>query len=132
MFTFSLHGDKNYPWKSRYPSDLDIAVQDDVTGDAYLEAVERGLREIEQRVSMQNVDLIFYQAGVDPLAEDRLGRLKLTREDLRCRNALIYDWCKSWGKRVVITMGGGYSKNIEHSVRAHADVFTQAASMLAS
>ena len=130
VFTFSLHGDKNYPWKSRWPSDLDIGVQDDITGDAYLAAVEKGLAEIERRISMQNVDLVFYQAGVDPLAEDRLGRLKLTREDLQARNALVYSWCEAWGARVVITMGGGYSKDISHSVRAHTDVFSQAANML--
>ena len=54
-------------------------------------------------------------AGVDPLAEDRLGRLQLTREDLQARNALVYSWCEAWGKRLVITMGGGYSKDISHS-----------------
>ena len=130
VFTFSLHGEKNYPWKSRHPSDLDIGVMDDVSADEYLSAVEKGLSEIEQRVSMDNLDLVFYQAGVDALAEDRLGRLKLTRNDLQARNALVYSWCEAWDKRIVITMGGGYSKDIKHSVQAHSDVFFQAANML--
>ena len=128
VFTWSVHGDKNYPWKSRVPSDLDTPLPDDITGEEYLEKVEAGLDQLTPMVN--DFDLIFYQAGVDPLASDRLGRLQLTREDLQARNALVYSWCNAYNKKTVVTMGGGYSKPIENSVECHVDVFTQAASML--
>ena len=128
VFTWSVHGDKNYPWKSRVPSDLDTALPDDVTGESYLESVEKGLTALDAVVP--DVDVVFYQAGVDPLSYDRLGRLELTREDLQARNALVYSWCEGHGKKVVVTMGGGYSKPIEKSVECHVDVFVQAANML--
>jgi acetoin utilization deacetylase AcuC-like enzyme len=127
VFTWSVHGDSNYPWKSRVPSDLDTALPDDVTGDDYLQEVERGLGSINPL----DFDLIFYQAGVDPLSYDRLGRLRLTREDLQARNALVYSWCDAHDKKCVVTMGGGYAKPIEQSVACHVDVFTQAANMMA-
>lgn len=73
------------------------------------------------------IDLVLYQAGVDPLQHDRLGRLKLTRTGLRERNELVFRWCEARRLPVVVTMGGGYSRPIHASARAHADVFLQAA-----
>ena len=126
VYTWSVHGDNNYPWKSRVPSDLDTPLPDDVSGEDYLNSVEQGL----EGLNASEFDLVFYQAGVDPLRADRLGRLGLSREDLQARNALVYSWCAAHDKRVVVTMGGGYSKPIEKSVEAHVDVFTQGAHML--
>lgn len=128
VFTWSVHGDKNYPWKSRVSSDLDTPLPDNVTGEEYLESIERGLISLEPMLN--DINLIFYQAGVDPLSFDRLGRLKMSREDLQARNALVYSWCHAHGKRLIVTMGGGYSKPIEKSVECHLDVFTQAATMM--
>jgi acetoin utilization deacetylase AcuC-like enzyme len=71
-------------------------------------------------------DLVLFQAGVDPLSHDRLGRLGLTRSDLWARNQLVYAWCAERGLPVLVTMGGGYSRPIERSVEAHADCFLQA------
>mmetsp|Transcript_5903 Transcript_5903/g.7018 ORF Transcript_5903/g.7018 Transcript_5903/m.7018 type:complete len:349 (+) Transcript_5903:154-1200(+) len=133
VFTFSLHAEKNYPWKSRWPSDLDIGVPDDVTDSEYIDALTTGLRRLEEKINMNaSVEnpLVFYQAGTDPLKEDRLGRLSLGRETLQRRNALVYEWCRRHGLKVVITMGGGYSTPIQHSVESHCDVFLQAAEML--
>jgi acetoin utilization deacetylase AcuC-like enzyme len=73
------------------------------------------------------VDALFFQAGVDPLIRDRLGRLKVTRSGLRERNALVFAWAEARGLPVVVTMGGGYARPIEASAQAHVDVFMQAA-----
>ena len=126
MFTLDIFSDVNYPWNTRHPADLMIPVPEDVTGDDYLRALESGLDQVDGA----GFDVVFYQAGVDPLEDDRLGRLRLNRSDLQARNALVYSWCESFGKPVVVTMGGGYSKPIERSIEAHVDVFCQAARIL--
>ena len=129
VFTWSVHGEKNYPWKTRVLGDLDTGLPDDISGDDFLAAVEAGLERLSEEGPF---DLVFYQAGVDALAEDRLGRLSLRPDDLQARNALVYSWAAAEGVPVVVTMGGGYSRPIEHSVAAHVDVLCQAASMLCS
>jgi acetoin utilization deacetylase AcuC-like enzyme len=144
VFTLSVHAEKNYPWEatpkrpgSRFLGDLDLGVPDDVSGDSYLQTVEKGLATVEARVLEDHFSceyavppLVFFQAGVDPLKEDRLGRLGLDRSVMQARNALVYSWCKSHDMPLVITMGGGYSRPIQHSVDAHCDVFMQAAAVL--
>lgn len=137
VFTFSLHGENNYPWKSRVLGSLDIGVADDVAAPEYLDAVSSGLARIDDEFlvgckSDATPPLVFFQAGVDPLAEDRLGRLSLTRDDLCARNALVFDWCARLGAPCVITMGGGYSRPIEPSVEAHVDLFLQASAAAAA
>jgi len=137
--TLSVHADKNYPWKSRHPSDVDVAVPDSVSAHEYLQAVENGLSQLEAHWERANVgipDLVLFQAGVDPLKHDRLGRLNLTRSDLHERNAVFFRWLASLAGSdlhrrvpVVVTMGGGYSVPIQHSARAHVDVFVQAAAL---
>jgi acetoin utilization deacetylase AcuC-like enzyme len=71
-------------------------------------------------------DLVFFQAGVDALAEDRLGNLSLTHEGLRERNRIVFEFCRRHSLPVVVCMGGGYSRPIGASVRAHCDVFVEA------
>lgn len=71
--------------------------------------------------------LLLYQAGVDPLRHDRLGRLGLSRAGLHARNELVFQFAERLGLPTVVSMGGGYSKPIEASARAHVDVFIQAA-----
>ena len=146
VFTLSVHADNNYPWvgQSRVASDLDIALPDDASPADYLRAVHQGLRELDRhghgnasssagegRRPSGGWDLVFFQAGVDPLESDRLGRLKLGREDLAARNAAVCAWCAERRIPTVITMGGGYARPIQRSVEAHRDVFCQAADIAA-
>ena len=77
-------------------------------------------------MSALGFDLVFFQAGVDALAEDRLGNLSLTHEGLRERNRIVFEFCRRHGLPVVVCMGGGYSRPISASVRAHCDVFVEA------
>ena len=73
------------------------------------------------------LDLLLLQMGVDTLKNDRLGRLKVTRDGLKHRNERIFQWAENIGIPVVVTMGGGYGKDLMTSVTSHADVFQQAA-----
>ena len=137
-FTFSIHGDKNYPWKTRVLGDLDVGVEDDISEEKYLETCANCLDTINEKLlqmpfdyyenSSELEELVIYQAGVDALKSDRLGRLKMSREVLKQRNEMVYEWCK--GRKscgVLLTMGGGYSfPDISDSVEAHVDVFVQA------
>lgn len=121
--TCSLHGARNYPTRKEI-SDVDVALPDGARDDAYLSALERELRAL---VWHHSPELIFYQAGVDGLAEDTLGRLALTHEGLRERDRLVFDHARWWGCPVVVFMGGGYADPITASVAAHAHVFEEAA-----
>ena len=125
MFTFSIHGEKNFPFRKEQ-SDLDISLPDGCKDTEYLAALEHALTIIDKF----NADIIFYQAGCDPLAEDRLGKLALTRMGLQQRNEKVFSLAKNAGVPVVIFMGGGYAEPIDASVQCHADVFTQAADKL--
>jgi len=89
---------------------------------------------IPSLIEEQKPDLIFYQAGVDPLISDRLGHLSLSHWGLWERNMMVYDACSKAGKRLVITMGGGYPSDLEPTsssfqevVKVHADVYISAA-----
>lgn len=133
--TFSVHADKNYPWSTRRPSTVDVALPDEVGGEEYLVAVRQGLQQLEAAWEARGLELpslVLYQAGVDPLEQDRLGRLGLSRTTLHRRNDVVFEWVRGLDARrgsatpVVVTMGGGYSIPIQHSARAHVDVFQQA------
>ena len=123
VFTYSLHCQKNYPFRKK-DSDADVGVEEGAGDDTDLEALERSLPRLLYDF---RPDLLLFQAGTDPLAEDGLGRLNLTRAGLAARNEMVFDYADYWELPVVVFMGGGYSEPIEHSVEAHVDVFEEAA-----
>ena len=114
-FTFSVHGEKNWPHRKSI-SDFDLGLPDGTGDEAYLEALQGPLERMFQGFKP---DLVFYQAGVDPLATDRLGRLALTPDGLRERDCRVFNLCREQDCRVVLTLGGGYSRPQELSVAAH-------------
>jgi acetoin utilization deacetylase AcuC-like enzyme len=118
VFTCSLHAAKNYPFRKERSS-LDVALADADGDAAYLAALDAAL----DRVVGHRPELLFYQAGVDGLAGDRLGRLALTHAGLRARDARVYRLARSLGVPLVVTLGGGYHRTIEASVEAHANVY---------
>src|SRR5439155_17377171 len=89
----------------------------------YLETIERFLPDA---IAGHAPDLVLYQAGVDPLAEDRLGRLALTREGLARRDEIVFQAAERSGAPVVLTLGGGYADPLEATVEAHANVWRAA------
>jgi acetoin utilization deacetylase AcuC-like enzyme len=89
----------------------------------FLSAVESVL----PRVWAFRPDVVFYQAGVDGLAGDRLGRLALTHEGLKTRDTLVMEACRARTIPLVLTLGGGYAEPIALTVEAHANTFRTAA-----
>lgn len=122
VFTFSMHGADNYPLQKEI-SDLDVALPTGTTDAAYLQALETHLDDLIARVTP---DLIIFQAGVDVLATDKLGRLSLSREGCQARDETVINRCHALGIPLVIVMGGGYSTRMVDIVEAHANTFRTA------
>lgn len=119
LFTFSLHGQNNYPARKE-ASDLDIGLPDGTSDEPYLEALERGLQEALERSRPQ---LVIFVSGADPYEGDRLGRLKLTRAGLRERDQRVLERCDL---PVVVTMAGGYAHKVEDTATIHAQTVREA------
>lgn len=119
VFTFSMHGKKNYPLRKEQ-SDLDIELEDFTNDDNYLSLLEEHLNKL---VASIKPNFIFYQAGVDVLAEDKLGRLSLTIEGCKARDKIVLAICKKNHIPLAVTMGGGYSPNINTIITAHTNTF---------
>jgi len=118
VLTLSVHGQNNFPFRKQR-SVLDFALDDGATDDAYLELLARVLPSVFEF----DPNLIVYQAGVDALASDRLGRLALTCAGLRERDRLVFEACLTAGTPCVVTLGGGYSEPLEPTVEAHSNTF---------
>ena len=115
VFTFSIHGKNNFPFRKE-KSDLDIALDDGAGDEMYLEALEEGLRA---SLKQARAEAVVYLAGADPFAEDRFGRLGLSKEGLAQRDHLVLDYCRNAGLPVAVTMAGGYAPDIEDTVDIH-------------
>jgi len=122
VFTFSMHGAKNYPFRKE-ASHLDIGLPDGTEDKAYLKILFNILPRV---IDQHRPELIFYQAGVDILTTDRLGRLSVSREGCRKRDKYVMEICKKNKIPLVVTMGGGYSPQLSHIIEAHANTFRTA------
>lgn len=116
VFTASLHAEKNYP-HPKAQSDLDVALPDNVGDAGYLEALDAML---DQLLPKLRPDIVFYNAGVDPHADDRLGRLSLSDAGLAARDERVLSLCRGFNLPVACVIGGGYSKDIDALGRRHA------------
>ena len=121
VLVVSLQGARNFPFR-RVPSDIDVEL-DDGTGDRdYLHA----LADVLPAIAAHRPDLLLYLSGVDPLGEDKLGRLSLSHDGLIERERLVFEFCRRRGIPVSIAIGGGYAVPIEASVTAYANTFRMA------
>ena len=120
IFTFSMHCKNNFPLK-KTKSDLDVPLEKGMQDNQYLETLQKHIEILKKK----KVDLILFQAGVDILSKDRLGYLQISRNGVRKRNKMVLDFAKEKKIPLVIFMGGGYSKPIQHSVDSFVDLFTQ-------
>ncbi|MGB3467968.1 MAG: histone deacetylase [Cyclobacteriaceae bacterium] len=119
VFTFSMHGEKNYPMKKEQ-SDLDIGLPDGTGDEVYLSRLTESLDRIFGKFEP---NFVFYQSGVDVLASDKLGRLSMTSEGCYKRDEIVLKTCKERDLPVVASMGGGYSEDVGVIVEAHANTF---------
>ncbi len=116
VFTFSMHGAKNYPlFKAR--SSLDIELPDGTADESYLQTLAHHLPFVFQH----DPDILFYLGGADPFVGDKLGRLALSIEGLRSRDGLVLDQCYQREIPVVTVMSGGYGENISDTVEIHCN-----------
>ncbi|GAA3974427.1 histone deacetylase [Hymenobacter antarcticus] len=125
VFTFSMHGARNYPARKEQ-SDLDLALPDGTDDATYLKLLAETLPRL---LDTQQPDFVFYLAGVDVLATDKLGHLALSREGCRRRDELVLGLCHRHRLPVVVCMGGGYSERIADIVEAHANTYRAAAGL---
>ena len=119
VFTLSIHGGKNFPFR-KVPGSLDIDLPDGCGDVDYLGALEGALFELDHRF---NPALVIYLAGADPHEGDRLGRLKLSFDGLMARDRRVFDWCFERNVPLAFAMAGGYGKNLEDSVQIQVNTF---------
>lgn len=119
VFTFSMHGRGNYPFKKER-SDLDIPLENNTDDDTYLGILKEALPKLFDE---QKPDFVYYLCGVDVLVSDKLGKLGLTLGGCKERDSFVLQTCKNYNVPVMCSMGGGYSPDIKVIIEAHANTF---------
>ncbi|MEM5563537.1 histone deacetylase [Psychroserpens sp. AS72] len=119
VFTFSMHGKNNYPFKKEI-SDLDIALENDANDETYLNLLYKTLPKL---IKQEQPDFIYYLCGVDVIATDKLGKLGMTIDGYKQRDQFVLETCKTNKTPVMCCMGGGYSPDIKTIINAHANTF---------
>jgi len=115
VFTLSVHQENNYPMPKER-GDLDVGLADGTDDDAYMAALAPAL----DRVWAFAPQLVLYQAGADPFHDDQLGGLALSFAGLESRDRAVIEGCARRGVAVATTLGGGYARRLEDTVRIHA------------
>ena len=115
IFTLSIHGENNFPFKKE-SSDLDIGLQDGCDDQTYLQSLSQSLDQLDDRF---HPDFVIYLAGADPHEGDRLGRLKLSNDGMRLRDAAVFEYALDRQIPVAFSMAGGYGKEIESTIAIH-------------
>ena len=122
VFTFSIHQLNNYP-HPKPASTVDVNLPDGVGDEEYLGILDDHLRGAFKDFSP---DIVFYVAGADPYREDQLGGLKLTMDGLRKRDDLVFDHARRNGAPAVITLAGGYARDVRDTVKIQAETIMAA------
>jgi acetoin utilization deacetylase AcuC-like enzyme len=115
IFTFSMHGERNYPIRKE-TSNLDVELPDGCDDDAYMTALKTHLPHI---ISTFKPQAMIYLAGADPFEGDRLGRLKLSKAGLAARDRFVLRCARDNALPVAVTMAGGYAHDVADIVDIH-------------
>lgn len=119
IFTFSMHGAKNFPTRKE-ESNLDIGLPDGTEDRFYLDQLKNTLPAI---LNQFQPDFAFYQSGVDVIREDRLGRLSLTKAGCKERDRYTLQMLKDNGVPVAVSMGGGYATRLADILDCHSNTY---------
>jgi acetoin utilization deacetylase AcuC-like enzyme len=119
VFTFSMHGDKNFPFRKEISS-LDVPLNNGLQDDEYLSLLNTNLKKAFERAKP---DFVFYLSGVDVLATDKLGKLALSKAACKERDRVVLQACKDKNLPLQVSMGGGYSVDIKDIVDAHCNTY---------
>jgi acetoin utilization deacetylase AcuC-like enzyme len=104
VFTYSIHGSV---WSHVEAASDEQHLLKSGTDDAtYLKLLTDTLPGALDR---QTPELLFYVAGNDILASDRLGDFELTRAGVLARDRFVIEQARSRLCPAVVTLGGGYS-----------------------
>ena len=122
VFTFSMHGKKNYPFQKEQ-SNLDLELEDNCSDDEFINGLKKVLPKL---IDELKPDFIFYLSGVDVLGTDKLGRLGITIDGCKQRDLYVFEQCKLHDIPVQCSMGGGYSEDLKIIIDAHANTFRSA------
>jgi acetoin utilization deacetylase AcuC-like enzyme len=125
VFTFSMHGHHNYPFHKEN-SDLDIALDDGTDDATYLSLLQKHLRSVITKVQP---DFAFFLSGVDILATDKFGKLKIRLQGCKQRDEIVFNLLQQLAIPCTVAMGGGYSEDIKLIVEAHCNTFRMAKSV---
>ena len=125
VFTFSMHGKNNYPFHKEQ-SDLDIPLPDGISGQEYLEILEKTLPMLLETVQP---NFIFYLSGVDILSTDKFGKFNISIDECKRRDELVLNMAYDNKIPIAIAMGGGYSPDINDILQAHCNTFRLAANL---
>lgn len=119
VFTFSMHGATNYPFLKE-KSDLDLGLENGTTSETYLSLLYETLPNL---ITTVKPDFAFYLAGVDILSSDKYGKLQVSIDACKQRDAFVFTQLKKNNIPVAVTLGGGYSPDIKTIVEAHCNTF---------
>jgi acetoin utilization deacetylase AcuC-like enzyme len=122
VFTFSMHGHHNYPFHKEI-SDVDISLEDGTDDGTYLSLLQNNLTPL---LETQQPDFAFYLSGVDILATDKFGKLKISMQGCKQRDEMVFNLLQQKSIPCVVSMGGGYSEDIKLIVEAHCNTFRTA------
>ncbi len=128
IFTFSLHCEANYP-HAKEVSDLDISVPAGTGDDVYLSVVKSHIGPL---LDTHQPDIVFYNAGVDPHRDDKLGKLALSDAGLRARDDHVIECCLQRGVALACVVGGGYADDLDVLARRHGTLHRAATAALAA
>ncbi len=119
VFTFSMHGKHNYPLHKE-TSDLDIELPGGTKDEAYLAELKQVLPYL---IAYQMPDIIYYIAGADVIAGDKLGKLALTKEGCYQRDKLVIEAAYNNKIPLVVVLGGGYADPIKDTIAVHTNTY---------
>ena len=115
IFTLSIHGENNFPFKKE-ESDLDLGLEDGCEDATYLDALGQSLDQLDSRFKP---DCLIFLAGADPHEGDRLGRLNVSTAGMRLRDETVFQYALDRQLPIAFSMAGGYGKEITSTVDIH-------------
>ncbi|MEL6201772.1 MAG: histone deacetylase [Pseudomonadota bacterium] len=120
VFSASIHAENNYPTDKK-ASDFDLGLPNGLDDIHYLKTLALALEEL--RAVAPTPDIVFFNAGVDVHADDRLGKLALTDQGIEKRERLVFSHFHHRGIPVCGVIGGGYSRDVRALAKRHAILF---------
>lgn len=115
IFTLSIHGENNFPFKKEQ-SDLDVGLADGCNDEIYLHSLSTALDQLDSRFK---ADCLIFLAGADPHEGDRLGRLDISKDGMRLRDEMVFQYALDRQLPIAFSMAGGYGKEIQSTVDIH-------------